>query len=220
MKFGVSYENIEAERTVGRFIETAVVNPNVFEGQDFFGAEASYEFKNFDSEALPKSGLGFKITAGYKANFDEDRSFGYVIPELRFTTKIDKKGILTYATKLKAHFNLSDEFEFHQAATIGDGDGLRGFRQERFSGKRSFYQNSDLRLSLGKVRNSIIPISFGAYGGFDYGRVWINNDNSSEWHTSPGAGMFFNIAGFTTANFGYFSSDDGGRLNILLSLAF
>ncbi|WP_432410873.1 metallophosphoesterase [Rasiella sp. SM2506] len=220
LEFGLSYENIEAERTQGRFIETAAVNPMVFEGQDFFGAEVSYEYKNFDDETQPKSGIQFKVAAGYKANFDEDRGFPYVVPELRLTSKIDKKGILVYATKLKAHFNLSDEFEFYQAATIGDGDGLRGLRQQRFSGKRSYYQNSDLRLSLGRIRNSIIPISFGVYGGFDYGRVWVDDDNSSEWHTTPGGGLYFNIAGFTTANLGYFSSDEGGRLNILLSLAF
>ena len=220
VRFGLSYESIEVERTAGRFIETAAVNPNVFEGQDFFGAEASYEYKNFDKEVLPKSGLEFKITAGYKSNFDEDRSFGYIIPELRLTTKIDRRGRLVYATKFKAHFNLGDEFEFHQAATIGDGNGLRGLRQERFSGTYSFYQNSDLRLSLGRIRNSIIPISFGAYGGFDYGRVWADNDNSSKWHTTPGGGLYFNFAGFTTANLGYFSSDDGGRFNILLSWAF
>ena len=220
IKLGLSYENIEAENISGRFIETAGVNPEVFEGQDFFGIESSYEYKNFDNEAMPKSGIGFKLTAGYKANFDEDKSFSYIIPELRITKKIDKRGILVYATKFKAHLNLSNEFEFHQAASIGDGDGLRGFRQERFSGKSSFYHNSDLRLSFGKIRNAFIPIAYGFYGGFDYGRVWLDNDNSSEWHTSPGGGIFFNIAGFTTANFGYFSSDEGGRLNILLSLAF
>ena len=220
VKLSFSYENIEAEKTQGRFIETAVVNPMVFEGQDFFSTEVSYEYKNFDNETQPKAGIQFKVAAGYKANFDEDKGFPYIIPELRLTTKIDKKGILVYATKFKAHFNLGDEFEFHQAATIGDGDGLRGLRQERFSGKRSYYQNSDLRLSLGKIRNSIIPISFGVYGGFDYGRVWIDDDTSSEWHTTPGGGLFFNVAGFTTANLGYFSSNEGGRLNILLSLAF
>ena len=220
IKLGVSYENIEAEKTIGRFIEIAGVNPNVFEGQDFFGVESSYEYKNFDNAAMPKSGIGFKLTAGYKANFDEDRSFAYIIPEVRLTKKIDKRGILVYATKLKGHLNLSNAFEFHQAASIGDGDGLRGYRQERFSGKNSFYHNSDLRVSFGKIRNAFIPISYGFYGGFDYGRVWLDNDNSSEWHTSPGGGVFFNIAGFTTANFGYFSSDEGGRLNILLSLAF
>ena len=220
ISFGLSYENIEVERTIGRFIETANVNENVFNGQDFFGTEATYEFQNYDNKALPKSGIGFKLTAGYKANFDEDKGFGYVMPELKLTTKIDRQGILVYATKFKATFNLNDDFEFHQAASIGDGDGLRGFRQQRFSGKTAYYQNSDLRLSLGRIRNAIVPISWGVYAGFDYGRVWVEDDDSSKWHNTPGVGLFFNLAGLTTANFGYFDSDDGGRVNILFSLAF
>ncbi len=220
-KVALSYENIEVERTSSRFIsQTNEVNPNVFSGQDFFGIETAYSFENFDDESLPKSGLGFKITTGFKSNFDEDRSFGYIIPEFRLTTRLDRKGILVYATKFRAHFNLNNEFEFHQAASIGDGEGLRGFRQQRFSGKRSFYQNSDLRLSLGRIKNSIIPITFGAYGGFDYGRVWVENDSSDKWHLSPGVGLYFNLAGLTTANLGYFSSSEGGRFSVLLSLAF
>ena len=50
--------------------------------------------------------------------------------------------------------------------------------------------------------------------------MWVEDDNSDEWHTSAGGGLFFNIAGFTTASVGYFGSDDGGRINVLLALAF
>ncbi|MEO2053108.1 MAG: ShlB/FhaC/HecB family hemolysin secretion/activation protein [Allomuricauda sp.] len=217
---GLSYENVEVERTSGRFIETANVNQEVFNGQDFFGIEASYGYKNFDNETYPKSGFEFNLEGGYKVNFTENRDFFYVIPALRLTSKLDRKGILIYATEVKAHFNLGNEFEFYQAATLGDSNGLRGFRQERFSGNRSFYHSSDLRLGLGKFRNAILPISFGIYGGLDYGRVWVENDSSHRWHTTPGGGLFFNLAGFTTANVAYFSSKDGGRLNIALSLAF
>ncbi len=220
LKLALLYENLEVERTEGRFIDNAEVDPDVFNGQNFLGAEASYNYLNFDNASLPKNGIGFELTAGYKANLKEDRSFAYLIPELRLTTKIDKSGILVYATKFKGHFNFGNEFEFYQAASIGDGDGLRGFRQQRFSGKRSFVQSSDLRVSLGRIRNSIIPISYGMYGGFDYGRVWLASDSSGKWHNCPGGGLYFNIAGFTTANLAYFTTDEGGRFNFALSLAF
>ena len=223
VKVGVNYEFNEVERTGDRFIDdpTTDVNPEVFEGQNFFGAEASYQYDNFDNPAFPRSGLGFKLTTGYKTNLDESgRSFGYIIPEFRFTTRLDPRGILVYSTKIKAHFNLGNDFEFYQAATIGDADGLRGFRRQRFSGKSAFYQNSDLRLSLGRLNNSILPTSFGIYGGVDYGRVYLADDDSNKIHVTPGGGFFFNLAGLTTANFGYFGSEDGGRLNILLTLAF
>lgn len=216
----VGYEYNKVEQTENRFIETATINQEVFSGQSFGSVEATYEYQNFDNETNPKSGLGIGLRGGYKLNLKEDRSFPYIIPELRLTTKIDSKGILVYATKLKAHFNLSNDFEFYQAASLGDGDGLRGFREERFSGKSSFYHNSDIRLSLGKIRNSILPIWFGAYGGFDYGRVWIPAEESNVLHTSTGGGLYFNLAGFTTANIAYFSSKDGGRINIRFSLAF
>jgi len=217
---GLNYEHIEVERTRDRYIITAPVNPNVFSGQDITGAEASYAYNNFNNVALPSKGIGFSITGGYKANFNESKGFGYVVPEVRLTTNIDKRGIFVYATKLKAKYIFNNSFEFYQAATIGDGDGLRGFRRERFSGKTSLYHNSDLRIDFGKLANGVIPITFGCYAGFDYGRVWVDNDESSKWHTSPGGGLYFNIAGLTTANIAYFSSSDGGRLNIKLQLSF
>ncbi|WP_373516613.1 hypothetical protein, partial [Pricia sp.] len=99
-------------------------------------------------------------------------------------------------------------------------DGLRGFRQQRFSGKSSFVQSFDVRVSLGRIRNSIIPISYGMYGGFDYDRVWLASDGSGKWHNCPGGGLYFNIAGFTIANLAYFTTDEGGRFNFALSLAF
>ena len=220
IRFGLKYENIEVEKTAGRYIDLAPVNPKVFDEQTFYTAEAAYTYNNFDSAALPKKGIGVSLTGGYKANFTEDKAYAYIIPELRITTKIDRRGILVYATKLKAQHIFNNDFEFYQAATIGDMDGLRGFRKQRFSGKTSYYQNSDLRLSLGKLNNGFIPIAWGLYGGFDYGRVWIDAENSNTWHTSAGGGLLFNIAGFTTANIAFFNSKDGGRLNIGLQIAF
>ncbi|TRW27329.1 phosphoesterase [Flavobacterium zepuense] len=220
IRFGLKYENIESEKTEDRYIAIAPVNPKVFDEQTFYTAEASYSYNNFDNAALPKKGIGFSLSGGYKANFDEDKGYAYIVPEVRLTTKIDRKGILTYATKLKAQHIFNNDFEFYQAATIGDQDGLRGFRKQRFSGKTSYYQNSDLRLSLGRLSNSFIPASWGVYGGFDYGRVWIDGENSDKWHTSVGGGLLFNLAGFTTANVAFFNSSDGGRLTIGLQLMF
>jgi len=220
VSLGLKYENTGIEKTSGRFISNAPVNPKVFDEQDFVSAEGTYSYTNFDNAAMPKKGIGFSLTAGYKANVNESKAFAYIVPELRVTTKIDRGGIVVYATKLKANHIFNNDFEFYQAASIGDGDGLRGFRKERFSGRTSYYQNSDVRLSLGRLSNGFIPVSFGMYGGFDYGRVWVANDHSNTWHTSQGGGLYFTIAGFTTANIAYFSAKDGGRLNIKLQLAF
>lgn len=220
IKLGVRYDDFEIKNTAGRFISQAAINPENFEGQSFATIEASYEYDNLKDAVVSKAGLGFKLTTGYTTNLDNSNRFGYLIPEARIATKLDNRGIFILASKVKAHINLSDEFEFYQGATIGGNDGLRGFRNERFTGKQSFYHSTDVRVSLGRLRNGIIPISVGAYGGFDYGRVWFPNENSDVWHTSPGAGVYFKMGGFAALNLAYFDADEGGRFTFGLSLPF
>ena len=218
--FGLRYENIDIERTQGRYIAAEPMPDKAFRPKNFLSAEAIYSYANFDNEVSPQKGIGFSLTGGVTSNLDDNNTFSYIIPELRLTTRIDKRGLVVFATKIKAKHLFNDNFHFYQAAAIGDGEGLRGFRQQRFSGQSSYFHNSDVRLHLGKLKNGILPVSFGVYGGFDYGRVWISGNDSNTIHTSLGGGLFFNIAGFTTANLAYFNSAEGGRLNIRMQLAF
>jgi outer membrane protein assembly factor BamA len=86
------------------------------------------------------------------------------------------------ATLFKAKALFDDQYEFYQAATVGGDTDLRGYRNQRFSGKQSYYQSTDVRWNLGKLQNGFAPISYGVFSGFDYGRVWLKNENSDQWH--------------------------------------
>ncbi|RNC92583.1 MAG: phosphoesterase [Allomuricauda sp.] len=218
---GAAYENYEVEETPGRFIEGFYADQGRDNQQEFLGVKAEYSYSNADSEAFPTLGMAFMLQAGYTANLnDSDRAFGYIIPSLSFDYRLSSDGRLVLATKVKGHFNLSDEFEFYQAANIGANNGLRGFRFQRFNGKSSFFQNTDLRYSLRKRQAGFIPVTPGLYAGFDYGRVWLPNEDSDTWHNSIGGGFFVNGAGIVSANFGLFSSDDGLRFAFGLGFGF
>ena len=169
--------------------------------------------------AFPTLGMQFLLRTGYVSNVDNSNAFGYLIPSLAFNYKLGPSGQLVLATKSKAHLNLGDDFEFYQAATIGGNDGLRGYRNQRFTGETSFYQTSDLRLNFNRYKTSIVPVELGIYAGFDIGRVWVDNDlvlgtsqNEDDWNTSVGGGFFLNGADFMTVNLGAFDSDDGIRI--------
>ena len=219
-KIGLSYESIEVEETTGRFINT-FLNTNGEENRnDFFGAEASYSFVNKDNKAFPTLGFQTSLQLGYKINLKEPKSFGYVIPSIGFDYKLDSRGQLVLATKLKAHINLGDDFEFYQAASIGASDGLRGYRNQRFTGESAFYQSSDLRLNLRKVKTGILPLNIGIYGGIDYGRVWVDGEDSDKWNNSFGGGIFANMAKMMTLNLSAFNSDDGLRLAFKFGFGF
>ncbi|TRZ41886.1 metallophosphoesterase [Robertkochia solimangrovi] len=218
--FGPLFESIEVEGTVNRFVNTGVVPDEVFEYQNFTGLESIYGYENFNDPANPSQGMGFEVKGGYKLNTGNSDSFFYVIPQLRFTSPIGSSDRFVFATKFKGHFNIGNNFQFYQGAMIGGVDGLRGFRNQRFNGRTAYYQNTDLRWNITKVNTGILPCMLGVFGGFDYGRVWVDDDPSRRWHSSVGGGLYMNALSFFTANISYFNSADGNRISFALAYNF
>ncbi len=209
---GITYESIEVEETENRFINTFYQQNNEETQKSFVGVDAEYSYENADNIAFPTMGMSTSLRVGYKSETTNGESrFGYIIPAISFDYKLVPSGKLVLATKWKAHFNMGDGYEFYQGASIGGVDGLRGFRNQRFTGKKSFYQNTDLRYSLGKGKTGILPTTFGLYGGFDYGRVWLPIEQSKRWHTSYGGGFFLNAADIISLRVALFNSADGPR---------
>jgi hemolysin activation/secretion protein len=114
----------------------------------------------------------------------------------------------------------NNKFEFYQAATLGGDNDLRGYRRERFTGKDSFLQSTDLRFTIGKLRTGFLPIKYGVYAGYDYGRVWAEGEDSNKWHQSGGGGIWFNGVDALTAKISYFKGTDTGRVVFGLALGF
>ncbi|WP_396603024.1 metallophosphoesterase [Algibacter sp. R77976] len=228
LKLGLSYESIEVEESNDRFINTFYVANGEDNHKDFISAEAKYSYRNKDNEAFPTLGMQTSLQLGYTSNLEDSKGFVYFIPELGFDHKLIPSGQLVFATNAKAHFIFGDDFEFYQAANLGANNGLRGYRNERFSGKNSFYQSTDLRLNLRKIKTGLLPLNIGVYGGFDYGRVWVDNElilnnngfNSNKWNTSIGGGVFANAADIVTLNLSAFNSDDGLRLAFKVGFEF
>jgi len=219
-RFGVSYETIEVEVTEDRFIDEFADNNIFVPDNSFWGLEGEYSYSNYDYNGFPTLGMATSLKAGYKNNVDNSNGFGYIIPSLSFDYRLLPSGRLVLATSWKAHFNIGDDFEFYQAASIGGVDGLRGFRNQRFTGKKSYYQNTDIRFSFRKMRTSIVPTALGMFVGFDYGRVWLPNVDSNTWHTSYGLGFFANATDIISFNTALFNSDDGLRFTFGLGFGF
>ncbi len=216
-------ESFEVENTEDRFINFLPSSATVFEKQTYAGLEVNYGYKNKDDISYPTLGLDAGITAGYKANIggeDIDNKFGYVRPHIAIDHRLNKSASIVLATKIGGEAILGDNFEFYHGASLGGNHSLRGFRKERFIGKYSVYQNTDLRLLLGKFKTSFIPLKYGVTGGFDYGRVWVENDNSDKWHNSVGGSFWVSGLETFTTNLGYYSSTDGGRIVFSLGFVF
>lgn len=214
------YEIYEVESTENRYI-TEVMPDEVFDKNQFAGIEARYTFENYDRQSLPTLGMKFQLEGGWKHNLENTNSFGFIRPEIAFDYKLIPSGNLVLATKLEGRILLGDDYEFYQASSIGANNGLRGFRNQRFTGSHSFYQSSDLRWTIASSKTSVIPIHWGLIGGFDYGRVWADDiEDSHKWHNTYGGGFFLNAAKVMTGRITYFHSEEGGRLAFGLGFGF
>ncbi|TDW48663.1 calcineurin-like phosphoesterase family protein [Flavobacterium sp. 270] len=208
-------EQMKVEDTDGRFINTpGIINSDVFESKVFGGAKIKYSFKNSDFKAKPTLGMAFVIEASWTANLDDTKqNFPTLESILGFTHKIDKNGKLILATYLKGKAILNNNYEFYQGAVLGGDKDLRGYRNERFLGNSYFSQSSDLRLTIGKIQRTVAPLTYGILGGFDYGRIWLDGEQSKKWHQDYGGGLWVNAVNSITARISYFKSpDEVGRV--------
>lgn len=216
------FESIEVDRSHDRIIDVpGMVDQRVFRTQNFTALNVRYGYENYDNVSNPTLGMKFSVEVGYQMNLrDTDRRVPHAEAILGFSHKILSEGKLVFATLMKSKFLFSNDYEFYQMASIGGDYDVRAFRSERFSGKRSYFQSSDLRYELGKIKSSIIPMRYGFLGGFDYGRVWLPEESSDKWHTSYGGGFWLNGINVVTAKLSYFQSSEGGRVSFGLGFGF
>jgi hypothetical protein len=223
INFQTSFERISVEKTSNRLVAISeAILPAVFDIQQFAGATLKYSYENYDLPSFPSLGMGFSIAGTWKMNLnDTRRNFPALESKLNFNYKIDTEGKVVLATIVKAKMLLNNNFDFYQGAVLGGNYDLRGFRNERFLGNKSFYQSSDLRWNLGKIKKTIIPMSYGFLGGFDYGRVWQQGESSDKWHQSFGGGLWLNGLNIITARITYFkSAGEEGRVVFGLGFGF
>jgi hypothetical protein len=224
LKIRGTFESLEIELDTDRFFTSSNVNAQTFERQNYVGGEALAEYKNQDAADFPTKALYLGATIGYKSNLELDNNtFGYASARIGLQQKLISSGNLVFSTLAEGKFNTGnqgDDFFFYHAPSLGGNNGLRGYRDERFTGKSYFYQSSDLKLRLARIVTGVVPITLGTYGGFDYGRVWVENDNSSEWHTSYGGGIWFSGLNSFALNAGYFVSEEDAIIQIGFGFGF
>ncbi len=129
-----------------------------------------------------------------------DLSF-YLTPNLPF--------YLTLAMRFGASTNIGD-YKFYQSNFLGGNQNLRGYRNFRFAGESSAYQNTELRMGLSKFSNYLFTGAFGLFGFVDTGRVWGGSveNRSDKWHVSYGPGIWVNFYKIIVLSSGYGISDE------------
>ncbi|MFT5078995.1 MAG: hypothetical protein ACI917_001515 [Patiriisocius sp.] len=186
----------------------------------FIELAATAYYDDSIQDLIPFLDVVVTMVAGSAFNITETSNAVFANPKLDIGLPFDAEERMKIMSRLASYINFNNNIEFYQGASLGAETGLRGYRNQRFTGLNSFVQSSDLRVKINRIQTKLIPIDIGVYGGFDYGRVWIKNDTSNDWKTSIGGGLFFDTSGVLVGNISAFSSEEGLRVAVRLGVGF
>ncbi len=218
-QFNAKFDAIEVEDTPDRFI--SLTRPIELDETKFFiSAEGIYTYESYDNKVNPTRGMNFGLIVGTTQNVEDSEAvFGYVKPNVIFYNSLTKNRKVVLRTDIRGQFNIGNNFEFYQGAQLGSATGLRGYRNERFTGRSAAIAGADIRYSFNKFKTGVTPLQIGIFGGSDVGRVWVSNDTSDVWHNSYGGGFWINAADLVGGTLNVFTGDEGIRVSFALSLS-
>ncbi|WP_031428381.1 metallophosphoesterase [Flavimarina sp. Hel_I_48] len=208
------FQGIDVDNNSGRFIETI---GTIKQGKlmTFASAEATYEYHSADNILVPTRGMDFEINTGVTNGLDDTgKRFAFLDPSIGFYNSLSENRKLVLKSVFRSQFRFGDGYEFYQSAQLGQQSGLRGFRFDRFSGKKALAGSADLRYAFDSFRTRLFPLQIGVFGGYDLGRVWVPGDSSEKWHDSYGLGFWVNSREALSGTVNFFHADEGLRVSL------
>ncbi len=232
---GLFYKNTNAEETGDRFITDIPANgldDNALKTHEYTGVSLSYQINTISnrqikteeefegSQTFPTRGIRFDAAFSQFIGLNE-LSPGFTKASADFSTYLSfaQRPRVVYALRVGGEKNFGD-YVFHEAAKLGQKSNLRGFRQTRFYGDASLYQNTDIRIRLKQFKTYVLNGSTGLTLFHDVGRVWLEGENSSRWHRGYGLGLWLSPFDMALLNVSYAHSSEDNLINVSLKYQF
>ncbi|WP_231491956.1 BamA/TamA family outer membrane protein [Pedobacter sp. Leaf170] len=208
------YYKLDYDDNIGRFIQnTAQLHSSdsltIRNEKMFAGAIVNFTNNTRDNDLLPTLGsfVDFRLS-GYKGLNKYSNSFGQFTASVALYKNLDGRKNFILADRFGGGVTIGKP-AFYQAQFLGGQGNLLGYRQFRFAGEHSFYNNLELRAKIGDLVSYILPGQVGLIGFYDVGRVWKRNEASQTWHHGVGGGAYFAPASLTVVRFIMGHSVDG-----------
>ena len=198
----------------------ANTNPMIFDDRSYFAVpNMTYRYKNFDDKNHPTKGLDFSATVGGIDNLTSEDLTGFLNTYIEFYNSLSRNKRLILHTAAKGSFLFGDTTEFYQSPSLGANSGLRGYRNQRFIGEHSLVTNANLIYNFPKIKTFLFPLGVSVYGGYDLGRVWIDNEESEVWHDAYGGGFNLEWTEALQGKFSVFNGEEGVRVEFGFGLS-
>jgi len=196
IKYGpvFQYFKLKSKENENKYISTLYPDDGSskmqYSGKYFAGGELSLEINTKNDRLIPTRGIDLNIYGRSLTGLDHlSNPVTQAGGDLTlYTDFISKKHIVLTTSFGASH--ITGNYELEQAQYLGFKQNLRGFRIDRFGGRSRAYNNSEIRFIKNDVNLGLFRGSVGLLAFNDAGRVWADNERSTQWHDGYGWGIW------------------------------
>lgn len=193
---------------------SAGISVSTFEDQWFNTVFSRVSINDVDNFINPKQGYKFNFNADVHIGIENtSHPFSRIESDFRIFYPLRFSPQIVIANRMGGAHNIGP-FPFYESNTIGGTQNLRGYNGQRFAGRSSFYNNTEIRIELLDFYRYLLGGKLGITGFYDTGRVWTDNENSSFWHKGYGGGVWFNVFDSVLINSTIGASEEGTLIEI------
>ena len=192
-KISKTYLGFSVERNSEQLRENTILS-NEFQG--LLGQNALTIVKthfNFDLDFRDRKQLARRGMRIFSDNYiggvisGADNIYGRNIIQGQYFTTLQPLTLALGAGTVWHH----GEVPFYDREFYGQNNHLKGFRRNRFTGRKMHYLNAELRLELFNKPAAIIPYQLGLKFFYDFANVSITSENDRIKRSGYGAGIYF-----------------------------
>lgn len=231
---GLFFSYSDTENTAGRFISRPEngLNENDLAAHAYTGAYFKYELNTLSgterkteeefagSNTFSTRGMYLKTRADYYAGLNgESDDFLKLSGDWVNYFSFSQRPRVVYALRVGGEKQFGD-YPFHEAATLGRTENLRGYRETRFYGDASLYLNAEVRIRMKQFQTYLLNGTAGVLLFNDTGRVWFEGENSKKWHNGTGMGLWFSPFDMAVMSVSYAVSPDDHLFNFSINYQF
>jgi hypothetical protein len=203
---GAEFKHAGSVEQTGRLIGTLTPTPSGIDGISIGSVQAGLAWDASNGTYPSQQKVAARVTVREApAIFSNPAAFGKVRGEVAASYG----GTLLTNVQLSEHVSGERNwgtYPFFEAAYLGgtparsaldvtgatSGNLLRGYDLNRYAGDAAVVSNTELNIEVGRVA-TFLPLRYGLWGLFDVGRVFVDGESSSKWHTAAGGGVWFGV---------------------------
>lgn len=165
---------------------------NVYSNKTYGGLKATMLIDYIDNAFLPRRGLYWNTEyAIYRGLNNRSNPISRIHTDMTVYGTVADPSAITGVLRIGAGHIFNKHFEYFQAMNLGQNNFLRGFRKNRFAGRSLVYGSLEARLKVFSSKSYLFPGDIGIIGFAETGRVWMPGEDSNQWHTSYGTGLYY-----------------------------